>query len=223
MISTPDQEWCSSKSLSPVTRDWQPWATAAAKTGSSSGSRNPAGLPAMSSRRSDREANILTSSSASSAVQRNLATSFSRTSAHRKGVVTYVQRGAAASTTRRQNPSWASAASQTLASSRTNTGQGKDFLFREARRVSQHRISPAPKIPQSVLLQPAINGFPLLARKGLQFGNDFTRTHWATISRLPAEQKQQSLRSAREVIMAFGAAAIRQPPHRSPSACGASA
>ena len=180
MILTPENDLRSSKSLSPVTRSSHPCAIAAARIGSSSGSRKPAFSLEASERSKDLMISSVTEASASSRVRPNLVTSFSRTSAQIYGVVTSLQRGDAASTTRRQSPPVV-AASQTLESRRTNTRQVQDFLFRIFRRAF-HQFVNAPPVNLRLAFQPLKNLTSLSGREAFQFLDDLSCTHDGNIA-----------------------------------------
>jgi len=69
------------------------------------------------------------------------------------------------SSTRRQTPSRASAASKTLESRRTNTRQFQNFVFAQLRSVFHQGIRASPQIFEALLLQPARNLFSVLRRE----------------------------------------------------------
>ena len=69
------------------------------------------------------------------------------------------------SSTRRQTPSRASAASKTLESRRTNTRQFQNFVFAQLRSVFHQGIRASPQIFEALLLQPARNFFSVLRRE----------------------------------------------------------
>jgi hypothetical protein len=191
MNSTPAKDLSSNKSSSPVTRNLQPYATAAARTLASSGSRNDGvEISPTSSLSNETEVSFVTSSSACCCVRRNLLSSFSCTSAHTNGVTIRVQRGADDSTTRRQNPSTASAASQTLESRRTNTRQFQNLVFGEFWSVLHQFIGANPQIFEPLLLQPTQDFFPLLQWQFFQFFDDVGRTHDFNVGRVSDPFKQ---------------------------------
>ena len=81
------------------------------------------------------------------------------------------------SSTRRQTPSRASAASKTLESRRTNTRQFQNFVFAQLRSVFHQGIRASPQIFEALLLQPAQNFFSLLRREFFQFPDDISCAH----------------------------------------------
>ena len=184
MISTPENDLSFNKSLSPVTRNLQRYATAAARIKLSSGSRNGDEISPTSFLSNETEVNFATSSSACSCVRRNFVISFARTSAQTNGVTTGVESAVDDSTTRREKPSTASAASHTLESRRTNTRKFQNLVFAQSRGASHQFIGTKPQIFEALLLQPAQDFFPLLQWQFFQFFDDINCAHDLTIARV---------------------------------------
>ena len=177
IISTPAKSFNSSRSPSPVTRNLHLYATAAARIGVSSGSRSGEAIAAASGLNRHSDARRPISSSASLPVRRNFAISLSRTSRQINGVTTGVQRDADEFSTLRQKPSCASAASQTLESRRTSTGEAENFLFRNFRAVLHQLVAARPQVLEPVFLEPAEYFVALGGRKSFQFVDQVYRCH----------------------------------------------
>ena len=186
-ISTPENCLSTSKSPSPVTRNWQPCATAAARIGLSSASR----MSTSSSQTSERSSAVTVSSvmmaSALSGVRPNFSTSFSRISAQMHGVMTNLQRDCAASTTGWQNPCRL-AERQTLVSSGANTGEVQDFLFGVFRSAGHQSVNATP-VDSGTAFHPLEHLLPFVGREPFDLLNHFGRAHGRNIATSVAEQK----------------------------------